>query len=319
MPNRGRPRPLLLLVSSAWLAAGCQTAGSVTDGAVGTTGSATATSAAAIEVGSDVVVARGELSFVQGTVTAIVGEQVAVRASAAPSASDDGGAPASLSVSRDRVWPLAGLAPARAGGVAICRLDHHPGSAPSWQPCRVQTIARAVRVRDARATEHTLASSRVLVPDERTVAALTGYLDREARHHAFDEAFAAAGAPRPPAGWVAAAGDEVVARFVDSSWYGAEVLEVATDKGKVRVRWDGGTWDDQDVPLADLVPRPPARGSAPASQLRPGQFAIAPPQQVSGRWEPLRVVAVRGDSVTVESRDGAEVDRKPTDLLPVAP
>lgn len=110
----------------------------------------------------------------------------------------------------------------------------------------------------------------------------------------FDAAFRRARPPATP-GWRPEVGETVLARFVDASWYTAEVIEIRATKRKARVRWSAGSGDDRDLPLVDLAPLRPG-ASAPG-------LALARPEG-DGRWEPVEVQTIDGDHAEITDRRG---------------
>jgi hypothetical protein len=275
-------------------------------------------SAAALASGTPVVAAVTKVSFREGTVVASEAGQVTFALGPAP----DGGERPTQTVPRERVWPLAVAGTAldgvtKKGGHGICKLEltGRAGALPRWYPCSITGgAAGKARVRDVYGKRHTLEPAHVVVPEGETREHIADYMAREARHRAFDKAFEEGGRPFQPPNWDPAAGDEIVVHFVETSWYGGKVVEHKRDKGKVRVSWDGGTWDDRDVPLSEVAPRP--TGPLP---VRAGSHALVRPDKPTKRWEPVVVVSVGDSSAEVKNRDEHERSVPRRDLLPLTP
>ncbi len=266
----------------------------------------------ALAEGDEIVAAVAKASFRQGTLVKVGDAEVTFEYGPP---GEDGQRPRQT-VRRQDVWRLDGArAEPASGSHAICRIamTGGDGALPSWYPCQVKRVAAGeLGVVDHLGREHALDRARVLVPSDEAQQNIAAYLATEQRHRGFDRAFEEAGRPPRPDGWDPKPGDAVVIHFVGTSWYGGKVVENKRDKRKVRVSYDGGTWDDRDVPLAEIAPVP----SAPAA-VSPGAFVITRAHDQSRRWEHNRVVASKGDAIEVENRDGRRRTVKATDVIPM--
>jgi hypothetical protein len=268
------------------------------------TGSATPAAASA---GSRLVAATGRVAFPEGTVVSTDAEQVTFEHGTADPAT---GKRPQKTVDRARAWEAGAVADAKVDEALVCNM-----AAQSWHPCRVKAVnGGKLTVIDHLGTEQELASAAVVRPDAATQKTFGDFLVVEARRQLFDEAFERAGRPARPDGWKPRVGDELVVHYVGTSWYGAKVIEVHEDKGKVRVTWDGGTWDDRDVAILDVAPRPRAAGA-----LKDGQYVLARPEGPPFRWPHARVESVRGETVLIVDRDDKKRSVVAADLLPIVP
>ncbi|MEQ9318886.1 MAG: hypothetical protein RIF41_06980 [Polyangiaceae bacterium] len=277
-----------------------------------------------LSTGTPVVAAVTTVTFRAGTVVRSDDQHVTVALTpgAAASSGPEGGHP-TQTVARDAVWPITELDPrevtrraSKSGGEhGVCRIEitGRAGAEPAWHPCEVTGGAGGkLRVRDAFGNRHTVGPDEVVLPDAPARATIEAYLAREKRHREFDDAVEKAGQPYRPAGWDPAAGERVVVHFVGPSWYGGEILEHKRDKRKVRVRYDGGTWDDRDLSPTEVAPIP-----STTLDVRVDGYALVRPDAPTKRWEPVRVKSTDGDTVVVTDRDDVEHRLPPASLLPL--
>lgn len=313
MPVLARRSPLLV---AAVLVVGCES--SPTPGPAPTA----TTSYAPLAPGTPVVAAVTTVSFRAGTVVRSDDQQVTI-ALASPSDTAEGTAGSALprqTVKREAVWPIVSLdahavtrETAKQGGEhGICKVEitGRAGASPAWHACEITGGAGGkLRVRDAYGNRHTVAPDEVVLPDPPVREGIATYLATEKRHREFDEAIDKAGRPHRPPEWDPTEGQRVVVHFVGPSWYGGEILEHKRDKRKVRVRYDGGTWDDRDLSPLEVAPVP-----STALPVRVGGYALVRPDEPTERWEPVRVERVEGDTVVGVDRDDVE-RRIPNDRL----
>jgi hypothetical protein len=275
--------------------------------AVAASASAGAEARPKLAVGDKVVAATSGVAFKAGEVVRFEGDSVVF---AYGSAGADGERPLQTAA-RAGVWPLGYQgALVKAGEHAVCKLG-----VGLWVACRIHHAGGAqLDVEDAAGTRSRVGAVAITRPDAATRARIGAYLAREKIHREFDDAFRAAGRPQPPADWRPRAGDAVVIHFVDTSYYGGKVVEAKLERRKVRVAWDGGSWDDRDVPLDDVVPRP-TKASPPSV----GQFVLGPPSGTPPRWRAYRVTRVGGSQVTATDRDGNPQTLDAATLVPLTP
>jgi hypothetical protein len=169
--------------------------------------------------GTEIVAAVGAVSFREGRVLTIAGDEVTFEHGRADPKT---GAKPQQKVDRARVWRIGRSLDVAAGEHLVCRV------APTmWLPCKVEGREQAdFRVSDAFGKSHRLAATDMVLPDEARRKAIATFLERENKHRAFDEAFEAAGSPARPDGWRAA------------------------------IHYDGQAFPDRDVPLSGMAPLP---------------------------------------------------------------
>jgi hypothetical protein len=286
------------LVLSVGAASACRDSGDSASTNAGA--SARATSPSGLAKGAEIVAATAPVSFRQGNVVSVQGGEVTF----------EYGLPdrktrkrATATVPSPRVWPTGVAAKARVGQHAICRLMVKRGNMPplsNWKPCTIrQKVAGAYRVGMHDGSERQLDALAIVLPSEETQKAIASYIAAEAKHRSFDEAFSKAGMPGVPEGWTPSTGDAVVAPFIGASWYAAVVLTIDAAANTARIRWLRKDWKEHDVKLERLAPNP-----SPPATTASGRYIIARPKDDQGRWDPARVVGVRGKELTVESRTG---------------
>lgn len=266
------------------------------------------------------------VSFVAGTVVRSDDQHVTIAPTPATTGSSEpDGPPPTQTVGRDAVWPITDLDPREitrqasknGGDHGICRIEitGRTGASPAWHPCEITGGAGGkLRVRDAYGNRHTVDPDEVVLPDTDVRATIESHLATEKRHRAFDDAVENAGRPYRPPDWDPAAGERVVVHFVGPSWYGGEIVEHKRDKRKVRVRYDGETWDDRDLSLMEVAPLPTA-----ALTVHVDRYALVRPEEAANRWEPVRVKAIEDDTVVAVDRDDVERRIPKANLLPLVP
>ncbi|MEZ4440537.1 MAG: hypothetical protein R3B72_15675 [Polyangiaceae bacterium] len=273
--------------------------------------------AAPLASGTPVLAVAG-VSFRAGEVVSEADEQVTVALAPPPGAASAGSAAAAtVTVPRAQIWPREQATSAPGHGACSLELSEREGAPPAWLPCEITGGAGGkIRVRDAYGKRHTLDPNAVVALEGEAATAVADYLAREKRHREFDDAFLAAGKPLRPPKWDPAAGDAIVIHFVDTSWYGGEVVENKRDRQKLRVRFAGDTWDDRDLPYDQAAPAPTTTSSR---ALKKDGFALLRPAEPAGRWTHVAVRDMGPSGVTVEDRDGRRQTVKAEDLLPILP
>lgn len=250
--------------------------------------------------GAAVVVAVGTQKYAPGRVKALGHDEAEIELEDGPLSK----------AKREQLFLRGQVAP-----VGLCfinpALERAPSGPKGWYPCREKDDA----LEDAWGNIHrSLAElDRAEPVDEATSKSLQGFLARREKGRAFDEAFAEAGAPIAPEGFVPEVEQAVLAHFVDTSWYEAKVVSVMPKDGKVRVAWTGDRWDERDLALTAVVPLPEK-----AASVREDAYALAR-AEAGKRWEPVRIASVDGDDAEIEDRmgDTRKVPRK--DLVPLVP
>lgn len=257
--------------------------------------------------GTEIVAATGPVSFRGGSVVRVTGDEVTFEYGRPDKIT---GEKATLSVESSRAFVVASSPTPRVGDFAICKVAEH-----AWYPCKIEeATGSGFDIVDQHGRKAQLAKGAIVVPDEPTRKAIAEYLAREARRRSFDEAFEAAGAPMRPPGWDPKPNDKVVIHFVGTSWYGGNVVEHLANKKKLRIQWEGKTWQGRDVSIDEAVPEP----ITPLS-VSTQQFVLARPTEPTLRWEHSRVVSTAGDVVVVANRDGVERKLAPKDVIPIVP
>ncbi|HZO16136.1 MAG TPA: hypothetical protein VFB62_22835 [Polyangiaceae bacterium] len=258
-----------------------------------------------LEKGNEIVAALSSVSFREGRVLEIQGDNVVFEYGRP----DPGtGKKPQQTVPRARVWRVGQNLEAAPGDALVCRV-----ASGTWLPCKVEARQDgAWSVVDSFGKTHQLKASELVRPDAATVTAIQAYLEREAKHRSFDQAFEAAGKPARAADWRPQKGDAVVVHFVGISWYGATVIEVLGGKDKVRIQYEGKVFPDRDVPLSAIAPQP----RTPA-EVAAGSFVLVKPKDKSGRWEHAKVVSVDGAHAEVVSRTDEKRKVERTDLVPI--
>ncbi|MEM6786616.1 MAG: hypothetical protein AAF715_03775 [Myxococcota bacterium] len=298
------------------------------DAGVGTSASATPSASTdnealstVLSADASVVVAVGAQKYAPGKVTVVRRDDAVVVLDPAPvgpsSPTSAPPSPAPPAAERTAAGEAIFVRGERAP-VGLClinpALERAPGGPESWFPCR----ERGDAVEDGWGNRH---RNLELTKRARAIAAATetklaSFLERRAAGRAFDDAFAAAGAPRAPKGFVPRVDQRVLAHFVDTSWYEADVVAVMPRADRVRVAWRGGHWDDRNVSLTAVVPLPDP-GAPPV--VAAGQWALARAEP-GRRWTPVRVRDINGENVDVADRLGSERRVRRSDLvLLVAP
>jgi len=275
-----------------------------------TAGSASASSSpkkATVEVGSEIVAATSKTSFREGKVQKIEGSKITFEYG---SPNKKSGKRPTQTVDKSKVWLIGTPVTPKVGDHLVCKV-----STTSWYPCVVKAIeGTVIKAEDHYGKPHNLAKEALIKPDPATAANIKDYLATEAKHRAFDKAFEAAGKPFKPDAWTPKKGEKIVIHFVGTSWYGGTVVENKKDKGKVRIDWEGDTWDDRDVAPDEVAPQP----TKPA-EVKKDQFVIVRPQSATMRWEHNKVATVDASSVEVVNRDDNKRKVSKKDVIPIVP
>jgi len=274
------------------------------------TGSAEASAApkkATVEVGSEIVAATSKTSFREGKVTKMEGSKVTFEYGKPDKKT---GKKPTQTVDKTKVWLAASPYKPKAGDHLVCKVN-----TTSWYPCVVKAIeGEVIKIEDHYGKAHNIDQTAILKPDAATQANIKDYLAKEAKHRAFDKAFEAAGKPFQPEGWVPKKGEKIVIHFVGTSWYGGTVVENKKDKGKVRIDWEGDTWDDRDVAPDEVAPQP-----TKPMDVKQDQFVIVRPKSATMRWEHTKVVGVTDDALEVVNRDDSKRKVSKKDVIPIVP
>ena len=315
------PRCALLLAATAVI--GCESSSPTGPAPTATT------SFAPLASGTPVVAAVTTVSFRAGTVVRSDDRQVTIALATAAkpdsTAAAAGTTAPTQTVKREAVWPITPLDPQqvtrdatkKGGEHGVCKIEitGRQGAAAAWHPCEITGGAGGkLRVRDEYGRRHTVGADEVVLPGPEIRTSIATFLAREKRHREFDEAVEKAGRPYRPPQWDATAGERVVVHFVGPSWYGGEILEHKRDRRKVRVRYDGGTWDDRDLSPLEVAPVPSA-----ALPVTENGYALVRPDKPTKRWEPVLVTKVEGDVVVALDRDDQERRIPRGDVLPLIP
>ena len=273
----------------------------------GSTEASAAPKKATVEVGSEIVAATSKTSFREGKVSKIEGSKVTFEYGTPDKKTNKR---PTQTVDKNKVWPIANPYGPKAGDHLVCKV-----STTSWHPCVVKTIeGEVIKIEDHYGKAHNVNKGAVLKPDAATQANIKEFLAKEAKHRAFDKAFEAAGKPFKPAGWIPKKGEKIVIHFVGTSWYGGSVVEHKKDKGKVRIDWEGDTWDDRDVAPDEVAPQP----NKPMD-VKEGQFVIVRPKSATMRWEHNKILSVTDDALEVVNRDDSKRKVSKNDVLPIVP
>ena len=280
--------------------AGChKTEEPVRGGKAAASAAAPSGSAGAVAVGSPIVAAISKTSFREGKVAKIDAGKVTVEAAA-----DESGRKPSWTVAAAKVWPLNGVADAKAGEPLVCRTAER-----AWYPCTVVSAGERATIEDAYGARHELGAADLLRPDEAEQGDIKTYLAEERARRELDAALEKAGPPARAAGWEPKKGDAVIAHFVGSAWYGATVIAVKP-KAKARIRWAGDAWPERDLPLEEIAPMPPA------GAVKVGDLVLGRPARAEAAWDVGRVSAVNGGAVELTLRDGGKRSAEARDLVP---
>ncbi len=294
---------------------GASTSGAASAAAPEASPSPSAAPAPTVSVGAEIVAAVTPITFSQGTVVAVEGDDVTFELGRADRETGERARKKVAAIDAHRIGEDA---PVTAGEHLVCNVapaGPPPAPSPAWYPCRVTEVAgTTVRVIDHYGDRHELTAPRWVKPRPELQKALAAFIETELAHRAFDRAFEAAGTPHRPPGWRPVVGAEVVIHFVGTSFYGGKVVEVFPDKGKVRVDFAGDRWSDRDVPSAAVAPVPETELAVDV-----GQFALVRPAAADERWEPHKVTGVGGAGVQTVDRDGAAHEVPRRDLLPMVP
>jgi hypothetical protein len=248
-------------------------------------------------VGDQVVVEVEAASFWSGKVTNVKGSEVTY---------EYGSNRSKRKATRDTVYVLAPrhVTVARSGDYAVCRTGH-----ASWSPCTIKDVIGAMyTAEDQWGKVHNLGASDIIAPREPTRDNVKAKLEGQANDRVFLDAARAAGAPQRPEGWTPQPGDDVVALFEGSSWYGGRVRRVTPNK--VQVAWDDNS-KPSDRDYDEVAPKPET-----PQQVSVGQYVVARPRSGS-LWDYYRVDSVEGDKVVLVDKNAAKRSVKTRDVLPL--
>lgn len=250
-----------------------------------------------IAVGDAVIVESGMADFWSGKVTKVDGKTVTY----------EYGSNRSLGESeKARVYVLAPNRSTAAGqdDVAVCKTGP-----TSWMACEIKRVERGVYVvEDPWGKPHNLSANEVVWPNEACRERIKSKLQKEAKNREFVNAGKSAGNPRRPDGWTPRPGDEIVARFTDSSWYGGRIRRVTPTKVHIM-------WDDKSTPSErnhdEVAPKPKE-----ACEVREGQYVLARPRRGT-RWDYHRVESVDDKGVVLVDQEGRKRKVDKSDLIPL--
>lgn len=207
---------------------------------------------------------------------------------------------------RDKVYAIGARAEtvAREGDFAICQVG--PGT---WNGCLVKRVNGGAYVaEDFWGKPFNLTVSQVIVPSSETRARIESKHREASKPREFLKAASAAGDPWRPEGWSPRPGEDIVAKFTDSSWYGGRIRRVTPTKVHI-------AWDDRMPPserdYGDVAPRP----SKPIA-IREGQYVIGRPRK-GARWDFFLVESVDDKGVLLVNKDGEKKKVKGRDVIPL--
>ena len=250
-----------------------------------------------ISEGDRVVVESGEATFWAGKVTKVDEAEITY---------EYGSNKSSSKAPKEKVYVVVAnhKTNAKAGDHAICQTG-----ATSWNPCLIKAINNGVYVAtDQWGKDHNLGASEILLPNAGTKKNIGDTLAEAAKHRGFIEAAKGSGAPMRPEGWIPRPGDDVVAMFTASSWYGGRIRRVTPTKVQI-------AWDDKTTPSErnhdEVAPKPSDK-----QEISPGQFVLARPAKGT-LWDFHRVETVEDESVVVVDKDGNKRTVKTSDLIPL--
>ncbi len=273
----------------------------------GTTGAPAAAAKAEVKVGAEIVAATSKHSFREGKVTKIEGTKLVFEYG---TANKKTGKKSTWTVDKAKVWLKGQVKAVKAGDHLVCRVH-----TSSWYPCKIKSVeGTVIKIEDSYGKSHNVEKAALVQPDAATQANIKDYIIKEGKRRAFDKAFEAAGKPLQPEDWKPKKGDKIVIHFVGTSWYGGTVVKNKKKKGKVRIDWEGDTWDDRDVSPDEVAPQPKKK-----QDVKEGQFVIVRPKSASSRWEHCKVTKVKGDTVTVVNRDESKRKVSKKDIVPIVP
>jgi hypothetical protein len=248
-----------------------------------------------IKVGDDIVVESGSATFWAGKVVKLEDSKVVYEYGSNRSTGE---------AERDRVYVVAEdhRTVAHTDDLAICKTDP-----TSWNPCVVKREQQgAFLIDDSFGKEQKLSASEVIVPNAESRARIKEKLDKAFKHRDFVHAARAAGLPRRPDGWTPRPGDEIVAQFTDSSWYGGRIRRLTPTKIHI-------AWDDKSTPSErnhdEVAPKPEA-----PQEVREGQYVLGRPRRGS-RWDYYLVVSVDERGVVLLDKEGRKRKVKKSDVI----
>jgi hypothetical protein len=253
-----------------------------------------------IKFGDEVVVESGKASFWRGKVVAVDANKVTYEYGSNRSTDKADKGDVYVIVKEGHTGTE------KPGDHVICR-----SGSDSWDACKVKSVTGSVYVcDDAMGNSHNLAAVDVILPSPKTQANIKDKLETYARRRAFQTAAQAAGKPFRPAGFKPRIGQEVVALFAGSSWYGGKVTRIAQ---KATVQWDDKS-SPSERDLNDVAPKPTA-----PMKVAAGQYVIVRPSGFFTRWEFHKVDSVAGDSAVVADQDDKKKTVSTKDLIPIVP
>ncbi|PIE05554.1 MAG: hypothetical protein CSA75_04135, partial [Sorangium cellulosum] len=212
-----------------------------------------------VKVGDLVVVESGKANFWEGKVLRVEGSTVVYEYGV-------NRAKGEAEIHRVYVLKEGRQTAAKTNDMAVCKT----GPA-AWNACEIKRLERGVFVADdVWGKAHELNALDVIFPNEATRGRIKEKLGRASGHRDFINAAKAAGLPRKPEGWQPRPGDDIVAKFTDSSWYGGRIRRLTPTKIHV-------AWDDKSKPSErnheQVAPKPKE-----AFEVREGQYVLGRPR-----------------------------------------
>lgn len=248
-----------------------------------------------LAVGDSVVVESEEASFWSGRVVQVEGSKVVYEYGSGPSKGE---------AERDKVYAVEASSGVKDGDFVICQTG--PGM---WNGCLVKRVNGGAYVaEDCWGKPYNLTASQVIVPSSEARARIETKHHEASKPREFLKAAKGAGDPWRPEAWSPRPGEDIVAKFTDSSWYGGRIRRVTPTKVHI-------AWDDRMPPserdYGDVAPRP----SKPVT-VQEGQYVIGRPRK-GAKWDYFLVETVDDKGVLLVDKDGEKKKVKKRDVIPL--